>query len=85
MHNRFQILQTISRACLDLLLSSRQDALDSYVSTHASLLKLRDRGERLDRVRSLLKEPVHRVQLAVDIFSQMSDQEIYDFVGIQGL
>ena len=84
-HNRFQILQTISRACLDLLLSSRQDALDSYVSTHASLLKLRDRGERLDRVRSLLKEPVHRVQLAVDIFSQMSDQEIYDFVGIQGL
>jgi dGTP triphosphohydrolase len=84
-HNRFQILQTISHACLDLLYSGRQDALENYVNTQSIILKLRDHSEKFDRVKALLREPVHRVQLAVDVFSQMSDQEIYDFVGIQGL
>lgn len=84
-HNRFQILQTIAQACLDLLYSGRPDALENYVEAQAGVLNFRDREEKMTRVRELLKDPVHRVQLAADIFSQMSDQEIYDFVGIQGL
>lgn len=80
-HNRFQILQTLAEACLDLLYKS--DALPNYVKTQAAVLNIK--GEKLDRAESLLTEPIHRVQLVVDIFSQMSDQEIYDFVGIQGL
>jgi len=81
--NRFQILQTITQACLDLLYNGRPDALDNYVDAQAGVLNLHD--EKLERVKDLLRDPVHRIQLAVDIFSQMSDQEIYDFVGIQGL
>jgi dGTP triphosphohydrolase len=80
-HNRFQILQTLAEACLDLLY--KLDALPNYVKTQAAVLNIK--GEKLDRAESLLTEPIHRVQLVVDIFSQMSDQEIYDFVGIQGL
>jgi dGTP triphosphohydrolase len=80
-HNRFQILQTLAEACLDLLYKS--DALPNYVKTQAAVLNIK--GEKLHRAESLLTEPIHRVQLVVDIFSQMSDQEIYDFVGIQGL
>lgn len=83
--NRFQILQTIARACLDLLYSGRSDALENYVEAQAGVLNFRDHDEKMNRVRDLLRDPVHRVQLSADIFSQMSDQEIYDFVGIQGL
>lgn len=79
--NRFQILQTLTEACLDLLYKS--DTLQDYVKTQAAVLNIK--GEKLDRAEGLLTEPIHRVQLVVDIFSQMSDQEIYDFVGIQGL
>lgn len=79
--NRFQILQTLTEACLDLLY--KPDALQGYVKTHAAVLNIK--GEKLERAEGLLAEPIHRVQLVVDIFSQMSDQEIYDFVGIQGL
>jgi hypothetical protein len=46
---------------------------------------LRQHARNFAQVKTLLREPVHRIQLAVDVFSQMSDQEIYDFVGIQGL
>jgi hypothetical protein len=83
--NRFQILKTISQACLDLLYGGRSNALEIYVEAQAGVLNFRDRDEKMERVKELLNEPVHKVQLAADIFSQMSDQEIYDFVGIQGL
>jgi dGTP triphosphohydrolase len=79
--NRSQILGTLTEACLDLLYKA--ETLQAYVKTQAAVLNIK--GEKLDRAESLLSEPVHRVQLVVDIFSQMSDQEIYDFVGIQGL
>jgi dGTP triphosphohydrolase len=79
--NRFQILQTLAEACLDLLYKS--DTLQNYVKTQGAVLNIK--GEKLAQAEGLLTEPIHRVQLVVDIFSQMSDQEIYDFVGIQGL
>ena len=73
--NRSEILHTLTRACLDLL--SKADALRRYVRTQAAVMNIRD--EKLERAEALLAEPVHCIQLWVgDIFSQMSDQEIYD-------
>lgn len=79
--NRTQILQTLTEACLDLLYKS--ETLKDHVKTQSAVLNIK--GEKLERAYDLLTDPVHRIQLVVDIFSQMSDQEIYDFVGIQGL
>jgi dGTP triphosphohydrolase len=79
--NRFLILETLTAASLDLLYES--DRLNERVKLQAAIMNIK--GEKLEETLDLLKEPVHRIQLVVDMFSQMSDQEIYDFVGIQGL
>jgi dGTP triphosphohydrolase len=78
--NRFEMLKTVSKACVELL----------YKGDSSKILEDRAALEQWSpdihrTATNLLDEPVHRVQLAVDIFASMSDQEIYDFVGIQAL
>ncbi|MFH1740130.1 MAG: hypothetical protein ABIH23_14065 [bacterium] len=81
--NRTMMLSTISSACLDLLYAGTDDVLPRMIQERAALdgwVK-----DKMDRAQALLRDPVHRVQLAVDILANMADQEIYDFVGIQSL
>ncbi|MBE2185298.1 MAG: hypothetical protein IAE99_00815 [Rhodothermales bacterium] len=81
--NRTMMLSTISQACLDLLYTGVDDVLPRIISERAALEGWLT--ERADSALILLRDDVHRVQLAVDIFANMADQEIYDFVGIQSL
>ena len=81
--NRKIMLEIISKACLELLYNGEEDVLPRLIKERSML----DGWERetLDRANELLRDPIHRVQLAIDIFANMGDQEIYDFVGIQSL
>jgi hypothetical protein len=81
--NRFGMLEAISRACMDLLYDRSDDFIAKYL-TEKARLEIWSR-DKLIRAQQLAKDPIHRVQLAVNIFSDMGDQEIYDFVGVQSL
>lgn len=78
--NRFEMLKTVSKACVELLYKGDSSKI---LEDRAALEQWSPDVQRT--ATNLLDEPVHRVQLAVDIFASMSDQEIYDFVGIQAL
>lgn len=81
--NRTQMLKTVSVACLDLLLRGREDSMPRIIRERGLLERFQ--SDEVTTALELLRDPVHCVQLAVDIFANMADQEIYDFVGIQAL
>ncbi len=81
--NRAQMLRTVSVACLDLLYNGTDDILPKVIKDRATLQRWAP--ARINTAQELLKDPVHRIQLAIDILADMGDQEIYDFVGIQAL
>jgi hypothetical protein len=81
--HRAIMLEQVTRACLDLLFRGHAEGLDRFIDD-ASVLGVWHADE-VNRAKSLLGDPVHRIQLTVDVFAEMGDQEIYDFVGIQSL
>jgi len=76
------MLETVIRACADLLYESDDTILSQIVDERAALEKWSP-----DRAiaKQLLNERVHRIQLAIDVLAEMGDQEIFDFVGIDAL
>lgn len=81
--NRYDMLKEVSRQCVRLLYDGDREGLQRFVTDRAAL-ELWPKA-RLNHAMALLDKDVHRAQLAVDIFADMADQEIYDFVGIQAL
>ncbi|MFP5205894.1 MAG: hypothetical protein ACLGSH_11105 [Acidobacteriota bacterium] len=81
--NRANMLRTVSLACLDLLYSGWADTLPTMIREKATLERWTP--AKLAKAIDLLRDPFHRIQAAVDVFVEMGDQEIYDFVGIQAL
>ncbi len=81
--NRTSMLRTISTACVELLYNGVDEILPRMIEERAML----ERWSRDMTVKAqeLLQDPVHRIQVAVDVLAEMGDQEIYDFVGIQSL
>jgi len=81
--NRKQMLETVSRACVSLLYEDDKYFLQKRITQKRFLEGWSPAMEKT--AVSLLDNSTHRLQLAVDVFADMSDQEIYDFVGIQAL
>lgn len=81
--NRKDMLKEVSRQCVRLLYEGDADALPRYIRDRAALELWT--GSRTNRALELLDNDVHRAQIAVSVFADMADQEIYDFVGIQSL
>lgn len=80
--NRSEMLRSISGACIELIYSS-EDVLMQAIQDQARLHRWND-GVKGSAI-ALLADPVHRIQLSMDILASWGDQEIYDFVGIQSL
>ena len=81
--NRTQMLKTVSLACLDLLYEDWEETVPKILQE--KMIIERWPKDALEKANDMLKDPVHRIQVAVDILADMGDQEIYDFVGIQAL
>jgi hypothetical protein len=80
--NRSEMLKSISAACIELIYSSDEvlnQAIEDQFRLHPRTPEVKKNAVEL------LKDPVHRIQLSMDILSSWGDQEIYDFVGIQSL
>ncbi|MDX2219373.1 MAG: hypothetical protein SF172_10150 [Burkholderiales bacterium] len=80
--NRSEMLRSISGACIELIYSS-EEVLKQAIQDQARLHRWND--EVKASAVTLLDDPVHRIQLSMDILASWGDQEIYDFVGIQSL
>ncbi|MFZ6769676.1 hypothetical protein ACO0LM_21690 [Undibacterium sp. Di26W] len=80
--NRSEMLRSISGACIELIYCS-DDVLSQQIQDQSRLhrwsIEVQENAVRM------LDDPVHRIQLSMDILSSWGDQEIYDFVGIQAL
>lgn len=81
--NRTQMLRTLSEACMEILYRGVDDIVPRYIRDKANIDRWPE--AKRDEAIKLARDPVHRVQLAVDIFCEMGDQEIYDLVGIESL
>lgn len=81
--HRNRMLDNIVAACLDILYEGVDDILPRVVEEKGKVEEWSE--DDLQKALSMLQDDVHRAQLAVDIFADMGDQEIYDFVGIQSL
>jgi hypothetical protein len=75
------MLESVGQVCLDLLYDTKELVLTRLVEDRANLENWSD--DKRAVASELLSNDVHRAQLAIDIFSSMGDQEIFDFVGIQ--
>lgn len=80
--NRTEMLRSISSACVELIYSSA-DVLPRVVDEQARLGRWNEDTRKL--AKNLLDDPIHKVQLSMDVLASWGDQEIYDFVGIQSL
>jgi dGTP triphosphohydrolase len=81
--NRFEMLKIVSRACMDLLYKE-EGLFEKFIKRRAIMGRWAT-SERLEKAEGIVKDKVARIQLAVTLFADMGDQEIYDFVGIQAL
>ena len=80
--NRSEMLRSISAACIELIHSS-DDVLMRTIEDQEKLHKWKP-DIKANAV-ALLNDPIHKIQLSMDILASWGDQEIYDFVGIQSL
>jgi hypothetical protein len=78
--SRNRILSALAEGCLDLLYQDKNELLKRYIVDKGNV-----EGWSSDCAVELLVEPIHRIQLAVDVFCDMGDQEICQFVGIESL
>lgn len=80
--NRMEMLKSVTSACLDLIFND-EEVLPGVVAEQARLGRWKS-GVKTKAVR-LLNDPIHRVQLSMDVLASWGDHEIYDFIGIQSL
>lgn len=81
--NRKEMLMRVAVACAELLYSGGSEALPRVVDERKVLGQWND--DQLKLAKELLDDPIHKVQLSLDVLAEMGDQEIYDFVGIESL
>jgi hypothetical protein len=78
--NRNRMLRSVTEVSLDLLFDKRESALEQMVTDRANLENWA--SDKRSKAVTMLDNDVHRAQLAVDVFSGMGDQEVFEFVGI---
>ena len=79
-YNRNLVLDNISKIALDLLYG-KQSPLDRFIDSHSDAEDWTD-VER-ERARKLLRNDVHRAQLAVDVYASLGDQEVFELIGLE--
>jgi dGTP triphosphohydrolase len=83
--NRTRMLQTLSRACLELIYTGvdGKDILESHIHDKATIEKWTK--QQRQQAQKKLNDPIHRIQATVNMFSELGDHEVYSIVGIDSL
>ncbi|MDD4994114.1 MAG: hypothetical protein PHR83_17990 [Paludibacter sp.] len=77
--HRKKMLSTITDGCIDLIYKDRE-FLNKYLQTKGNIEGWNDEQKKV--ASELLNNDIHRIQTTVNIFSELSDQEIFSFVGM---
>jgi len=77
--HRKKMLATITDGCIDLIYKDRE-YLNKHLQTKGNIEGWND--EQKKNASNLLNTEIHRIQATVNIFSELSDQEIFSFVGM---
>jgi dGTP triphosphohydrolase len=77
--HRKKMLSTITDGCIDLIYKDRE-YLNKYLQTKGNIEGWNDEQKKTSL--NLLNNEIHRIQATVNIFSELSDQEIFSFVGM---
>jgi dGTP triphosphohydrolase len=78
--HRKQMLQTITEGCIDLIYKDKE-YLYKYLETKGNIDGWNE--DQKKQAFDLLNNEIHRIQVAVNVFSELSDQEIFSFVGME--
>jgi dGTP triphosphohydrolase len=78
--HRKKMLETITDGCLDLLYRGKNEYLIQHINIQ-SIIEGWTR-EQQEKSLNLVDNQVFRIQLSVNVFSEMSDQQIFSFIGM---
>lgn len=78
--HRKKMLETITDGCIDLIYNGKDDFLKKYIETKYNIEGWTDESKKI--AIELLNNDIHRIQVSVNVFSELSDQEIFSFVGM---
>ncbi len=78
--HRKKMLETITEGCIDLIYDGKEEYLHRYIETKAAIEGWEEDTKK--EALSMLNDGIHRVQVSVNVFSELSDQEIFSFVGM---
>jgi dGTP triphosphohydrolase len=83
--NRTRMLQTLSSSCLELIYNGvdGKDLLESHIDDKANVEKWTK--QQRHNAKRRLRDPIHRIQATVNMFSELGDHEVYNIVGIDSL
>lgn len=81
--HRKKMLETITEGCVDLIYNGKDEYLKRYIETKANIEGWTDDLKK--NAIDLLNNDIHRIQVSVNVFSELSDQEIFSFVGMESL
>jgi hypothetical protein len=76
------MLKNVSSACVEFIYTDG-DVLPRVVKEQARLGRWDEDTKKA--AMDLLEDPIHKIQVSMDVLAFWGDQEIYDFVGIQSL
>lgn len=79
--HRKKMLETITEGCCDLIYNGKNEYIKKYISTKANIEGWSDEQKEISL--SLLDNNIHRIQVTVNIISELSDQELFSFVGME--
>jgi hypothetical protein len=79
--HRKRMLETITDGCCDLIYNGKNDYVRRYITTKANIEGWSD--EQKENSLNLLDNDIHRIQVTVNVISELSDQEIFSFVGME--
>lgn len=78
--HRKRMLETITEGCMDLIYSGKEEYLHRYIENKSNIEGWTDEQKSVGL--KLLDNDIHRIQVTVNVFSELSDQEIFSFVGM---
>lgn len=79
-YHRKKMLETITEGCIDLIYVGKDEFLKRYIETKSNIEGWTDEAKKT--AIELLNNDIHRIQVSVNVFSELSDQEIFSFVGM---
>lgn len=83
LEHRNTMLDVIATTCLDMIYEPTTGAGEYLIDQKRRTLRWSEPAT--EQVKALLDDPLHRIQLSVDLLASLSDREVLEFAGLEAL